>query len=130
MHMHRRHPRLHGADQIGITGHREFRVDPALHADLGRAGDVRFPRPIGDVLRRQRKRVGVALALSEGTEPAAGVADVGEVDVAVHHEGDVVADDIAPQRIGQRGNRFQGRAVSGGQRKIFGVAAGGRVTFC
>ena len=127
MHVHRRHPRLHRAHQIGVTGDGQFGVDAALHADLGGAGDVRLPRPVGDLVGRQRERVGVALALGERAEPAAGVADVGEVDVAVHHERHVVADDVAAQRIGQRGNGIQRRTVGGGQREVLVVAAARRV---
>ena len=127
VHMHRRHPCLHRAHQIGVSGDGQLRVDAALHADLGRSRDVRLPCPVGDLGGRQRVGVGVALALRECAEPAAGVADVGEVDVAVHHERDVVADGVAAQRICQRGNRFQRRAVGGGQRQVLVVGATGRV---
>ena len=58
-------------------------VAPASHASS---------RPVGDLVERQRVGVGVALALGERAEPAADVADVGEVDVAVDDVGDVVAD--------------------------------------
>ena len=111
VHVHRRHPLLDRPHQIGVAGHRQFRVDAALHAHLGRACDVRLPRPVGDLVDRQRVRVGVALALGERAEPTAGVADVGEVDVPVDDVGDVVADGVAPQRIRQRSNGIQRRAV-------------------
>ena len=127
MHVHRRHPRLDRAHQVGVAGDGQLGVDAALHAHLGRAGDVRLPRPVGDLVGGQRERVGVALALRERAEPAAGVADVGEVDVAVDHERHVVADHVAAQRISQCGNGFQRRAVGGGQRQVLVVAAAGRV---
>ena len=126
VHVHRRHPGLDGAHQVGVAGDRQLGVDAALHADLGGAFDVRLPRAVGDLVGGQRERVGVALALRERAEPAAGVADVGEVDVAVHHEGHVVADGVAAQRIRQRGNRFQRRAVGRGQRQVLVVGAAGR----
>ncbi|CAG7271707.1 hypothetical protein PICSAR26_04483 [Mycobacterium avium subsp. paratuberculosis] len=129
VHVHRRHPRLDRADQIGVAGDRQFGVDAALHAHLGGAGDVRLPGAVGDLLGRQRVRVGVALALREGAEPATGVADVGEVDVAVHHERHVVADGVAAQRIRKGSNGFQRRTVGGGQRQVFAVGAAGRVAF-
>ena len=88
---------------------------------------MRLPRPVGDLVGRQRERVRVALALGERAEPAAGVADVGEVDVAVDHEGHVVADDVATQRIRKRGNGIQSRAVGGRQRQVLVVAAAGGV---
>ncbi len=127
MHVHRRHSRLDRADQVGIAGDRQFGVDAALHADLGGTGDVRFPGALGDLVGGQRERVGVILALSERAEPAAGVADVGEVDVAVHHERDVIADHVTAQRISQCGNGVQSGSVGGRQRQVFGVGARRRV---
>ena len=125
--MHRRHPRLDRPHQIGVTGHRQLRVDAALHAHLGRARDMRLPRPVGDLVDRQRERVRVTLALGERAEPAAGVADVGEVDVAVDDEGHVVADGVAPQRIRQRGNGIQRRTVRHRERQILVVGEPGRI---
>ena len=127
--MHRRHRGLDRPDQVGVGGHRKVGVDSALHAHLGGAGDVRLPGPFGDLAGGQRKGVRVTLALGEGAEPAAGVADVGEVDVPVHHERDVVADHVAAKRIGQCGNGVQRRTVGGCQGQILGVAAPGGVTF-
>ena len=75
----------------------------------------------------KRVGVGVALPLRERAEPAAGVADVGEVDVAVDHERNIVADHLAAQRIRQCGNSIQGRAVGGRQGQILVVGAAGRI---
>jgi hypothetical protein len=100
-----------------------------MHADLGRAGDVRLPGPLGDLVRRQREGVGVVLALRERAEPATRVADVGEVDVAVHHERHVVADHVTAQRISQCGNGIHRWTVGGGQRQVVRVGAAGRVPF-
>ena len=114
MYVHRGHPGLDGTDHVGVTGDREIRVDAALHTDLGCAGLVRLPRPFGDLPGGQRECVGVPLALGECAEPAAGVADVGEVDVAVDHEGDVVTDRILAQPIGKGRNGIQRSPVCGG----------------
>ena len=94
MDVHRRHALLDCANQVGVTGDGKFRIDTALHAHFGRPGDVRFPRTVGNLVRRQGEGVGVTFALRERTEPAARVADVGEVDVPVHHVGDVLTDSI------------------------------------
>ncbi len=127
MHVHRRHPFLDRADQVGVAGDGQFRVDPALHAHLGGAGDVRLPRAVRDLGRGQGEGVGVTLALRERAEPAAGVADVGEVDVPVHHVGDVVADRVAAQLIGQRDDRLETRPVRVCEGDVLGVGASGRV---
>ena len=76
---------------------------------------------------RQRVGIGVAFALRERAEPAAGIADVGEVDVAVDDERDVVADGVAAQRIRQRRNGLQRRAVGGGQCEVLVVGAVRRI---
>ena len=47
---------------------------------------------VGDLVEGEGVRVGVGAALGEGAEAAAGVADVGEVDVAGDDVRDVVAD--------------------------------------
>ena len=54
-------------------------VAPSAHASSARSTDL---------VQRERVGVGVGAALRERAEPAAGVADVGEVDVAVHDVGD------------------------------------------
>ncbi len=94
MHVHRRHLCLHRPHQIAVAGDRQFGVDTTLHADLGGTGDMGLPRTIGHLAGAQRERIGVALALRERAEAAAGIADVGEVDVPVDHEGHVIADGI------------------------------------
>ena len=63
-------------------------IDAALHAHLGRAERDRLAGPVADLVERQPVGVGVGLALGERAEPAAGVTDVGEVDVAVDDVGD------------------------------------------
>ena len=102
-------------------------MDASLHAHLGGTGFPGLGGTVPDLLQRQRVRVGVGPALGERTEPAAGVADVGEVDVAGDDVGDVVADDLAAQRVGDAGQRLQVGAVRGQQGKGLIVGEGGRV---
>ena len=84
---------------------------------------------VTDLLERQGVRVGVGAALGERAEPAAGVADVGEVDVAVDDVGDVVADGLAAHLVGDPGQRLQVGAVRAEQRDGLGVGEGRRVAF-
>ena len=61
------------------------------------------PASVADLLHRQRVGVGVGAPLGGRAEPAAGVADVGEVDVPVDDVGDIVAVDVtAPRRPARR----------------------------
>ena len=79
-------------------------MDASLHADLSGTRLPRLEHSFGDLLRAERERVGIRLALGEGTEPAAGVADIGEVDIAVDHERHLVADSASPQVVGHLGD--------------------------
>ena len=72
-------------------------MPPCMQTSVG-AGAPGLLGPVGDLLHRQPVGVGVPLPLGERAEPAAHVADVGEVDVAVDHVGDVVADRVPAQR--------------------------------
>ena len=94
VHVHLRHPLLHRGREVEVRRAGQLGVDAALHADLGRAEVPGLLGPVGDLVERQRVGVGVGAALGERAEPAAGVADVGEVDVPVDDVGDVVADDV------------------------------------
>ena len=67
-------------------------MPPCMHTSVAPTSP-RPPRPASPTsVERQRVGVGVGASLRERAEPAAGVADVGEVDVAVDDVGDVVAD--------------------------------------
>ena len=100
-------------------------VDAALHADLGGAELPRLLGAVGDLVERERVGVGVGAPLGERAEPAADVADVGEVDVAVDDVGDVVADRLAAQVVGQPADLAQQVALGGhqGQRVLVGQVA-------
>jgi len=109
------------AGQIGMNA--------PLHAHLGGAGLPGLGGPVADLPERERVRIGVGAALRERAEPAAGVADIGEVDVAGDDVGDVVTDDLAAQRIGDPGQCLQVGAVRRQQREGLCVGEGGRVAF-
>ncbi len=97
-------------------------MDPALDADLGRADRPGLRRPAAHLVQRQRVGVGVPTALRERAEPASGVADISEVDVAVDDVGDVLAHDVAAQSVRERAELLQGGAVRAeqGQRLVVG----------
>ena len=88
-------------DQVEVRRRRQLGVDAALHADLGRAEVPRLLGAVGDLVEGQRVGVGVGPPLGERAEPAADVADVGEVDVAVDDVGHLVADGLAAQLVGE-----------------------------
>jgi hypothetical protein len=94
--MDARGPLLDGRDEVEVEGAGQVRVDPALHAHLGRAAIPRLGGLVGDLVERERVALGVHLALRERTEPAADVAHVREVDVPVHDVRDLVADGLTP----------------------------------
>ena len=75
-------------------------VAPSSHASCG---------PVGDLVEGERVGVGVGAPLGERAEPAADVADVGEVDVAVDDVGDLVADGLPAQVVGQPAHLLQQR---------------------
>src|SRR6185312_3133919 len=116
---------LEGEVEVGGAG--QVGVDAALHADLGRPGRPGLVDAVADLGHGQGVGVGVGAALGEGAEPAAGVADVGEVDVAVDHVGDVLAVDVGAHRVGQRRERVQVGAVGAQQRQVLAVREAGRV---
>src|SRR6202008_4326160 len=96
MDMHARYARLDRPGDVEVRGAGQVRVDSALHADLGRAHLPRLLGAVGHLVEREGVRVGVGASLGEGAEAAAGVADVGEVDVPGDDVGDLVADRVAP----------------------------------
>ena len=102
-------------------------MNAALHAHLGRTEQPRFLGTIADLVERERVRVGVRAALRERAEPAAGVADVGEVDVPVHDVGDVVAGRARAQIVGERAQRVEFGAVAVQQRQRVLVGQPGRI---
>ncbi len=102
---------LHRPRDVEVRRPGQVRVDAALHADLDRADVPRLCRPVRDLVQGERVRVGVGAALGEGAETAAGVADVGEVDVPRDDVRDVVPDHVPPQRVGDPAQFVQGGAV-------------------
>ena len=106
---------------------RQIRVDAALHADLGGADHPGLLGAGADLVHRQRVGVRVRAPLGERAEPAAGVADVGEVDVPVHHVGDVVADRCLAQLIGDLRQLVERGPGRGDQGERLVVGQTGRV---
>ena len=84
----------------------ERRMDAALEAHLGRAAVPRLAAAADDLLVRDEVRraaqVRRQLALREGAEAAAEVADVRVLDVPGDDVADLVAADLPPQPVGRR----------------------------
>ena len=102
--MQTREPPLDRAYDGEVVVARERRVDAALQADLGRAAFPRLAQRAHDLVVRDEVRraaqVRRELALREGAEAAAEVADVRVLDVARDDVGDLVAVDLAAQPVG------------------------------
>ena len=92
-------------------------VAPSAQACSARSADLVQGEGVG---------VGVGAALGEGAETAAGVADVGEVDVAGDDVRDVVADGVAAQVVGEPAQRVQAgpSAWQQGEGLVVGEPAG------
>src|SRR6185437_6508774 len=108
---------------------RQVGMDASLHAHLGGTGFPGLGGTVPDLLQRQGVRVGIGPALGERAEPAARVADVGEVDVAGDDVGDVVTLDLAAQRVGDAGQYLQVGPVRGQQGESLVVGESGWVAF-
>ena len=103
---------LHRGGEVEVRRAGQLGVDAALHADLGGAELPGLLGPVGDLVEGERVGVGVGAPLGERAEPAADVADVGEVDVAVDDVGDVVADRLAAQVVGEPASPGRSRSPS------------------
>src|SRR5262249_60157372 len=64
-----------------------------------------------DLLEGEEIAFLLAMVAAEGAEGAVFDADVGEVDVAIHHVGDHVADLPPPELVGDQGERLSAAAV-------------------
>ena len=116
-----RDARLHGVQEVQVEGPREVGVDTALHAHLARALGPGLLRAVGDLLERERVRLGVHLSLGERAEAAPDVADVREVDVPVDHVGDDVADGLPAQAVRDRSEGIEVGALRLEERERLGV---------
>ena len=83
-----------------VVVERPVRVDARLDADLRRPVVDRVLQAPDELLAVVLVGVGRALADPEPAERAADHADVGDVDVAVDDEGDLVAGQLGAQRVG------------------------------
>ena len=108
---------LHRPGDVEVVVAVEVGVDAALQAHLGRAALDRLDHAPLDLVEVEQVRVAAQVqrqrALRERAEPALERADVRVVDVAVADERDVVADDLAPQLVGDLGDP----ATSGPRRR-------------
>ena len=71
-----------------------------LDADLGGAEALGFQGPPDDFLGRKMVALGAGRRAAEGAEAASLDADVGEVDVAIHHVGHIVPHRLPSQEVG------------------------------
>ncbi len=118
----------HGAHDLHVGVGAHVRADTGLDAHLGGAQGLGLRGAYPDLGQGQRVGVRVAAALCEGAEPAADVADVGDVEVAVDDVGDVIADGVSPHLVGEPAHRVQVGAVRLQQRQVAVVVeAGGGV---
>ena len=89
--------------QIGVAG--VLGVDAALHAYLGGAASPCLGTTTRDLVEVEvvgcTSQILAELALGEGAELTLEVADVGVVDIAIDDIGDLVAIDLAAQRVGR-----------------------------
>ena len=94
-------------------------MDAPLHADFrGPSGDG-FCHTLTHLIQGQGESIGVGLTLGKCTEAAARVANVGEIDVPVHHIGNVLPHNISAQGVGDA-RQFHQRGPSG-LRQQFGL---------
>src|SRR6202040_2838262 len=103
------HRLFDGAADVEVGGAGVFRVDAALQADFGGAalpGLLAAPDDLVHVeIVGPAAQILAELALREGAELAAEIADVGVVDVAGDDIGDRVAIDRAAQPVGGLAHR-------------------------
>ncbi len=102
-----------GAREVDVEAAVELRRQPGLDAHLAGAQVGRLARASHDLLERQEVTLLFPVIAAERAEGAVLDADVREVDVAVHHERDRVADLAAAQLVGgdaQREEVAAGRA--------------------
>ena len=99
--VHARDGVLHGAQNVAVVELGQIARQAALNADFGRA---KFPGLHGlpsHVVERVKVCIGLARPAAEGAELASHKTDVGEIDVAVDHVGDDVADEFGAQHVGR-----------------------------
>ena len=108
VHVDRGRDFLDRAGDIDVVVAVEIGMDPALQADLGRAARDGFDHPPLHLLHLEEIRLPAEVererSLRERAEFATVRAHVCVVDVAIAHEGDLVADDRAAQLIGDFGD--------------------------
>ena len=89
------------AQDVAVVERRQSVRQPALDADFGRAQRPGFDGFLRHGLEAVEVAVFFARAAAEGAELAADKTDVGEIDIAIDHVGDEIADKIAAQHVGR-----------------------------
>ena len=95
-----RDPLLDGDQHVPVLVAGHLRVEAALHADFRSSRLPGLLGPVGDLFDRQGLGLFVTEVLGEGTELAARIADIGEIDVADRNEGDHIADGALSELVG------------------------------
>ena len=90
---------LYGAQDVAVVERRQSVRQAALDADFGRAQRPGFDRLLRHGLEAVEVAVSFPRAAAEGAELAADKTDVGEIDIAIDHVGDEIADQIAAQHV-------------------------------
>ena len=101
--------RPHRPGHVEVVLAVELGVDPPLQADLGGPQRFGLADPLGDLVQGQEiggaAQVEGQRPFGEGAEPALEGTDVGVVDVAVDHVGDLVAHRVDAELVGHFGHR-------------------------
>ncbi len=90
-----------GAQDVAVVERRQSVRQPALNADFGRAQRPGFDGFLRHGVEAVEVAVGFARSAAEGAKFASDKTDVGEIDVAIDHVGDQIADQIAAQHVGR-----------------------------
>src|SRR5450432_4555120 len=98
--MHTRGDILYCAKNVAIVKRGQAVRQSALDADFGRPKFPRFFSFVSDLVRIEEVCVRLARAAAEGAEFASHKADIGEINVAVHHVSNEVADEFTAQIVG------------------------------
>ncbi len=98
--VHARHRILHGAQNVAVIKRRQTVRQAALNADFGSAQFPRFFRFASHVFERMKIGVGLSRPAAERAKLASHKADIREIDIAIHHVADDVADQVATKRVG------------------------------
>ena len=101
MNVHVGHGCFDRAQDVAVIERRQSVRQAALDADFSRAHRPGFDRLLRHGFEAVEVAVVFARAAAEGAELAADKTNVGEIDIAIDHVGDEIADQIAAQHVGR-----------------------------